>query len=104
MPGRFWAALAASLLALPAAAQAEERITRFISEVEVQPDSSLEVTETIDVVAEGNQIRRGIYRDFPTRYKGRNGGQMRVGFTLEGVTRDGAAEPTAIEAISNGVR
>src|SRR4028119_1448220 len=104
MPGRFWAALAASLLALPAAAQAEERITRFISEVEVQPDSSLEVTETIDVIAEGNQIRRGIFRDFPTRYKGRNGGQVRVGFTLGGVTRDGAAAPAAGEPRPPGAR
>ena len=101
---RLWAALALVIALTPAAAQADERITRFASEVRVQPDSSLEVTETIDVVAEGIQIRRGIFRDFPTRYKGPNGGQVRVGFTLGTVTRDGATEPAVTEAISNGVR
>ena len=101
---RLMAALAVFLLWVPSAASAEERITRFVSEVQVRPDAALDVTETIDVIAEGNQIRRGIFRDFPTRYKGRTGGQMRVGFTLGAVTRDGASEPAAIEAISNGVR
>lgn len=106
MLGRFWAAaaLAASLLAAPSPALAEERISRFVSEVQVQADASLDVTETIDVIAEGNQIRRGIYRDFPTRYRGRNGGQVRVGFTLGNVTRNGAGEPAAVEPIANGVR
>jgi uncharacterized membrane protein YgcG len=106
MFGRFRAALALAvfLFAWPSAAQAEERITRFVSEVQVRPDASLDVTETIDVMAEGNQIRRGIYRDFPTRYRGRSGGRIRVGFSLNGVTRDGNSEPAEIEPISNGVR
>ena len=91
------AALAALLLALPIEASAEERITRFISDVQIQPDASLDVAETIDVRAEGNRINHGIYRDFPTRYRGRNGSQVRVGFTLRDVTRDGLPEPTVIE-------
>ena len=41
-------------LVRPPAASAEERIPRFISDVQVQPDGSLDVTETIDVRAEGN--------------------------------------------------
>jgi uncharacterized membrane protein YgcG len=100
------AAFAALLVAIGSAtpANAEERITRFLSEVQVEPDSTLNVTETIDVIAEGVSIRRGIYRDFPTRYLGRTGGQVRVGFTLQTVTRDGAAEKSAIEPISKGVR
>ena len=99
-------ALAALLLALalPTAAQADERILRYISDVAVQPDASLLVTETIDVRAEGNQIRRGIFRDFPTRYREPNGRQVRVSFDLLGVTRDGRAEPHKLERISNGVR
>ncbi len=103
---RFVPALAALLwlIAWPTAAAAQERITRFISDVEVRPDASLEVTETIDVVAEGNRIRRGIYRDFPTRYRGRRGSRVRVGFTLRGVTRNGYPELAAIEPVSNGVR
>ncbi|MEO8176009.1 MAG: DUF2207 domain-containing protein [Sphingomicrobium sp.] len=98
------AALAAILLWLPAAASAEERIARFISDVAVQPDSSLNVTETIDVHAEGDRITHGIFRDFPTRYRGRNGSQVRVGFTLGDVTRDGYPEKAVTEPVSNGIR
>ena len=36
----------------PAAAHADERILRYCSDVQVQKDCSLEVTETIDVNAE----------------------------------------------------
>ncbi|HVF37562.1 MAG TPA: DUF2207 domain-containing protein [Sphingomicrobium sp.] len=99
-------ALAALLLALAwvAPAQAEERILSFLSDVAIQRDGSLLVTETITVRAEGDRIRRGIFREFPTRYKGRSGGQVRVGFEPLGVTRNGQPEPFKREAMSNGVR
>ena len=42
---------------------AREEIRSFIADIEVRADASLEVTETITVNAEGNDIRRGIYRD-----------------------------------------
>jgi acetylornithine deacetylase/succinyl-diaminopimelate desuccinylase-like protein len=99
------AALAVLLfLGLVAPAAAEERITRFVSDVQVNADASLDVTETIDVAAENVRINHGIFRDFPTRYKARNGLRVRVGFTLLGATRDGQPEPASTEAISNGVR
>jgi uncharacterized membrane protein YgcG len=103
---RLAAALAGllALAAIPSGASAEERITRFVSDVQVRPDASLDVTETIDVHAEGDRIQRGIFRDFPTRYRGRAGSQVRVGFTLQGVRRDGYPESAALEPISNGVR
>jgi len=97
-------ALLATLLACAAPAAAEERITRFVSDIEVMPDASLEVTETIDVVAENVRINRGIYRDFPTRYRGRRGNQVRVDFTLLGAQRDGYPELATTEPIANGVR
>lgn len=100
----FRAALAALVLFAAAPAAAEERITSFLSDVAVQKDSSLEVTETIDVVSEGNAIRRGIYRDFPTSYKGPRGGRVRVGFEFVGAKRDGNEEPARVESLSNGVR
>lgn len=100
----FRAALAALLFLAAAPAAAEERITSFVSDVAVQQDSSLEVTETIEIVSEGNAIRRGIYRDFPTRYRGRNGGQVRVGFDFLGAERDGRPEPASLEPVSNGVK
>ena len=98
------AAAALLLVLAPAAAQAEERILSYLSDVQVQKDSSLQVTETIDVRAERVNINHGIYRDFPTRYRGRNGSQVRVGFTFEGATLDGMPVPATTASVSNGVR
>jgi hypothetical protein len=92
------------LLALAAPALAEERITDFLSEVTVNADASLTVRETISVIAEGNEIRRGILRDFPTIYTDARGQRVVVGFDVESVTRNGRAEPYALESLSNGVR
>jgi len=91
-------------LLLPATARADERILSYQSDIAVQRDSSLLVAEIITVRAEGVEIRRGIYRDFPTRYKGRRGGRVKVGFELLGVTKNGTPEPAATETIGNGVR
>ncbi len=93
---------AAVLASSPAAA--EERITSFFSDVAIQPDSTLEVTETIDVRSEGYRIRHGIYRDFPTLYSARNGSRIRVGFKFEGAERDGQPESASVEPLSDGVR
>ena len=80
-----------------------ERILSYSSDITVNRDSSLDVVETIRVRAEGNQIRRGIFRDFPTRYQ-REGRTVRVGFEVQSVTRDGQNEPYDTERIDNGVR
>ncbi|HEU4695391.1 MAG TPA: DUF2207 domain-containing protein, partial [Sphingomicrobium sp.] len=92
------------LLGASTGASADERILRYVSDVQIQKDSSLEVTETIDVRAENDRIRHGIYRDFPTRYSGPHGGRIRVGFTFEGATLDGSPVPASIESIANGLR
>jgi len=80
-----------------------ERILDFSSLVLIDPDGSVVVTETITVQATGEQIRRGIVREFPTLYRGRDGSSVRVGFTLLEVTRDGMVEPYHTENLSNGV-
>ena len=85
-------------------AGAAERITRFVSDVHIQRNGDLEVAETIAVVAEGRIIKRGILRDFPTSYANKDGTRVEVGFDVHGVTRDGAAEPYAVERLSNGYR
>ncbi|HET9428699.1 MAG TPA: DUF2207 domain-containing protein, partial [Allosphingosinicella sp.] len=97
------AALAA-LATAPSPARAEERILNFDSRLEIRKDGSLDVTETIRVNAENVDINRGIYRDFPTRYEGRRGERIRVGFELIETRRDGRTEPSAVESMSNGVR
>jgi len=101
---RLLRALPALLLLAAVPASAEERILRFLSDVQIQKDSSLEVIETIDVHAEQNAINHGIFRDFPTRYRGPHGSQYRVGFTFRGATLDGETVPAATEHVSNGVR
>ncbi|KXK27362.1 MAG: hypothetical protein TR69_WS6001000238 [candidate division WS6 bacterium OLB20] len=96
-------------LLLPAAATAQtpsgpERITDFHSEIQIDENGTMRVTETIRVVALGGQIRRGIYRDFPTRYTDTFGFTQRTGFSITGIRRDGKAEPYHTENLQNGVR
>ena len=85
-------------------ASAEERILAYDSEVSVNTDGSLDVVERIRVRAEGTNIRRGIYRDFPTRYKDRRGNRVVVGFEMKDVLRDGKPEPWFTERHANGIR
>ena len=99
------APLAALLLAVSLhSAQAAERILHFISDVKVETNGELLVTETILVQAEGRDIRRGILRDFPTVYTARDGRRVEVGFDVLSVTRGGNDENYTQERLSNGVR
>lgn len=91
-------------LLVPATVLADERILSYDSLVEVRADGSLDVVEQIRVRAEGSSIRRGIYRDFPTRYRDRQGNRVVVGFDVIQVRRDGEPEPWFTEDIDNGVR
>jgi uncharacterized membrane protein YgcG len=93
-----------ALAVLHSAVQAEERIEQFTSDARVNVDGSVDVTETISVNAESRQIRRGIFRDFPTTYTDRNGLRVVVGFEIISVKRDRQPEPYAIEGLSNGKR
>ncbi|WP_422035858.1 DUF2207 domain-containing protein [Roseibium sp.] len=102
-------AIAGALVALfivlsGAAVQAEERINRFVSTVEVAESGLLTVTETISVRAEGNQIKRGIYRDIPLRAEGADGRTYRVGFKLLSVLQDGSSASYFVRDSSDGVR
>ena len=80
------------LLAAASARAQGERILSFASRIEIRADASLVVTETIRVRAEGQSIKRGIYRDFPQLYRGRWGLNQRTGFTVLSVQRNGQAE------------
>ncbi len=81
-----------------------EAIEQFTSAVEVRADGSMLVTETIQVQALGREIKRGIFRDFPTTYKDPQGRSVRVPFDVQEVLRDGKPEPHFTEGLSNGVR
>ncbi len=82
-----------SLLGSALAVSAKERILSFESNIVVRPDSSVEVKETIRVKGERRNIRRGIYRDFPVRYRNKDGYWRRVGLKILSVKRDGVDEP-----------
>jgi len=93
-------------LALPGAGPllADERILDYQANIVVHTDGDLVVTETIRVRAEGQEIRRGIYRDFPTDYTDRFGNHYKVRLNILKVKRNGAEESFHTENQSNGVR
>ncbi len=75
-------------------AAAQERILSFDSNITVRPDGSMKVIETIRVRGQQRNIRRGIYRDFPVRYRDKDGYWRRVGLKILEVKRDGQPEPS----------
>lgn len=83
---------------------ADERILVYQSDILIRTSGELIVTETIRVRAEGQDIRRGIFRDFPTSYKDRLGNHYRVDLSILDVKRNGAPEPFHTEKRANGVR
>lgn len=70
-------------------ARAAERILAYHSDIDVYSDATLSVTETIRVRAEGQAIKRGIFRKFPLTRPASDGGRVKVGFRPEAVTRNG---------------
>ncbi len=98
----FCLALLLALAALPA--RAEEIIRSYSSDIQIAENGDLTVAETITVNSEGNQIKRGIFRDFPLTMVDGNGRTVRVGFDVVSVTRDGRSEPWRTESITGGIR
>ena len=92
-----------SIFSLPSRAQTEQ-ILDFHSDLTLQEDSSLLVTETITVFAAGRQIRHGIYREFPTHYRDTFQNRYSVSFQMLSATRDSADEPFRVEDYGNGKR
>src|ERR1700733_12710072 len=84
-------------------ALAVEHITHFLSDVTVERDGDLDVSETIRIkVEQFGTIKHGILRDFPTTYTRPDGSHVVVGFALQSVTLDGAKEPWSTEGMTNG--
>jgi uncharacterized membrane protein YgcG len=91
-------------LLLPLTALSEERILDFHSDIIVKQDGWIVVTETIKVRSEGQWIRRGIYRDFPTQYRDVYGNNHEVSYKPLSAQRNGAQEEFRSERRSNGIR
>jgi len=80
-----------------------EKIISFDSVIYVNKDSSLVVKEIIKVISQGRIIKRGIFRDFPTKYMNK-GLKWNVDFDVMLVKKNGFSEPYHIENIKNGKR
>jgi uncharacterized protein (TIGR04222 family) len=96
--------LALLLALLPLTALADERILLFHSDIVVMPDGWIEVTETIRVRAEGEQIRRGIYRELPTDYRDKLGNRYEVHLQPLALLRNDRPEPFHSRSDRNGIR
>lgn len=92
------------LLAAVGQAAAAELIRDYHADIEVAVDGTLTVTETIEVQAEGQEIQRGIFRDFPLYARDADGRTVEVDFDLLSVERDGQPEDYHTESIEGGVR
>lgn len=76
-----------------------ENIVDYDIEIHVNKDASMDVKEKITVNALGDEIRHGIYRDFPTQYKNKT-----VSFKINDVTLDDEDVKYTTESVSRGVR
>ena len=96
--------LGALILAEAGAARAAEVIRSFDSAVRVARDGTLTVAESIRVRAEGAEIKRGIYREFPLTFQDAGGRVHEVTFKLVSVTRDGRPEPHFTRRVGESIR
>ncbi|SCB32757.1 Uncharacterized membrane protein [Rhizobium hainanense] len=96
--------LALCLLLCATAVTAAELITSFDQAIDLNRDGSMRVVETISVNAEGQNIRRGIFRDFPLTMTDASGREIEVDFKVVSVERDGQPEDWHSERIKGGER
>ncbi len=83
---------------------AAEEILNYQSDITIGRDNTLFIIESIKVRAEGNKIKRGIYREFPTDYVDTMGRKIKVRFEVVSVERNGEKINYWVERRSNGYR
>lgn len=79
-----------------------EKILFYGSTIDVATNGQLSVTETIRVRAMGQDIKRGIFRSLPTKYRGTFMEAVTIPMEVTRVLRDGSDEPYFIEEADNG--
>ncbi len=82
----------------------QERILSYDTIIEIQPSSEIIITENIKVKAEGINIKRGIYREFPIDYYDKYGNKYKVIFDILEILRDGVEEPYFIKREGRNIR
>ncbi len=91
-------------LATALVGQEQERILSYHSDLRIFLNGRMQVTETIRVQSNQEQIRHGIYRTFPTKYHDHYGNRYSVPLEVTSAFRDGGTEKFHIESESNGVK
>lgn len=81
------------LTALNLSAMANEVIRFYSSNLTLLENGTVDVTEIIEVRAEGDEIRRGIFRDIPTVLFNDDGSELHSKLTVLQILRDGEIEP-----------
>lgn len=84
--------------------RAAEEILSYSAVIALGSTDAFTVTEDITVRAEGDEIRRGIYRDFPLTFVDENGRSREVGFDVLSVQRGGRDEPWHSTRNGRGIR
>jgi uncharacterized membrane protein YgcG len=97
-------ALLLLVFVIPVSAMADERILGFHSNIVVKADGWIEVTENITVRAEGNRIRRGVYRDLPSEYWDKRGNVHIVSIEPLVVLRNDRSEDFHEATVDRGIR
>ncbi|MHA1538437.1 MAG: DUF2207 domain-containing protein [Alphaproteobacteria bacterium] len=85
------------------AVMSRERILDYRSRIEVERSGAVTVTETIRVVALRRKIKRGIFRELPTRYRTASGARMKVNLEIVDIRRDGKKDSWHTKSRSNGI-
>jgi len=92
------------LCAFPATVQAKafEGILSYNSDIRIQSDSSLLITDTIHVNSLQKNIRHGIYRSFPLHHRDTDGKPKNIGLQLVGVYHNGQPAPYRLRRTKDG--
>jgi len=87
-----------------APALAAEEIRSYDSNIKLEINGTVDVTETITVNSEGDQIRHGIYRDIPTQLINTDKSRLRSALKVLDVSRDGSPEPYTVDDLGGGYK
>ena len=82
----------------------QEQILSYDSDITVNPDGTLRVTETVKVLAGSAPIQHEIYRDVLTRYTDQFGDPYTIHIEVISLERDAQPEDFHLRQISNGLR
>lgn len=82
----------------------QEKINSYNVEIKINEDGSLDIVENINVTSTGAKIKRGIFRDFPTKSFINNVIPNFKSFEVVQVLKDGIEEPYHLERYDEGTR